>query len=75
LFEKLKNLPSIIWVFIFVGGIVLGIGSIITIFILIGTVPGVASAIFLVIGFLYLTSPEYPITNKGGESIAQAIAV
>lgn len=74
-FTKFKNLPSIVWVFIFVFGIIALIGGIIGTFILLGTVPGVASAIFLIIGFFYVTGPGMGTQSSPVDNVVRAIGV
>ncbi len=60
---KLPHLPSLVWIILMALGLIAFIGSIITGFFLIATVEGVASIIFLIIGwfaFIPLASEKVP---------------
>ena len=72
--KKIPQLPSIVWVFIFVGGIVLLIGGIITVMTLLFTVEGIASLIFLGIGLTYVFAPK-DLSGMKADPIARAIGV
>lgn len=73
--KKMPQLPSIVWVLLFVGGIILLIGGIITIFTLVFSVEGIASLIFIIIGLAYVFSPTDKLSNLKVDSFAQAIGI
>lgn len=77
---KPPHLPSIVWVFLLILGMIALMGGIMIFFTMIATVPGFASVIFLIIGFLYVFTPASKIIDKRdlstfSGSLAQAIGV
>lgn len=75
MFKKILQLPSIVWVILFILGILAVMGSMIAFTVLIGTVPGFASAIFLIPGLLYVFTPELKSTTGKIDPIARAVCV